>query len=79
MVGVRSAGGAMRHYRCSNGVLYSDAEIWERLDAGDWRPVCWDDETGEEWMESADGRILYLDPVDRGDAPDDRAFEGIEG
>lgn len=69
----------MKFYRCSNGNFYSEEEIWERLEAGVWRPFCWDDQTGEEWMESADEQILYLDPVDGAEVPDDRTFEGIEG
>lgn len=69
----------MTVYRCSNGNVYTEEEIWEWLEADVWRPFCWDDQTGEEWMESSDGRILYLDPVDGADVPDDRTFDGIEG
>lgn len=69
----------MRYYRCSDGDTYSGREIWERLEAGVWRPCCWDAETGEEWMESDEGRLLHLDPVEGAESGTDHQFDQIEG
>lgn len=68
----------MRYYRCSNGTYYSDEEIWERLEAGVWSVCCWDGETGEEWMESDEGRLLHLAPVDVVERETEQQFGPIE-
>jgi hypothetical protein len=59
-------------YQCSDGRYYGDVDIWERLESGTWRPFCWDEETGEEWVISRDGELLALEPVDRESVSDRR-------
>ena len=60
-----------RYYDGSDGATYADTDIWERLESGAWTVCCYDAETGQEWMTTADGRLLHLDPVP--DAVDEQA------
>jgi hypothetical protein len=58
-------------YECSDGNYYGNAEVWNRLEAGQWTPVDWDDESGTEWVENQDGDVLRLDPVSEDTLPPD--------
>jgi hypothetical protein len=57
-------------YRSSDGRYFGSADLWERLEAGDWTPCCWDEETGEEWVETRDGELLALQPISPQAVPD---------
>lgn len=59
----------MTYYRCSNGQYYDEEDVWERLEAGVWRPCCWDTETGTEWMEVHGRSLVCLEPVDAETVP----------
>jgi len=61
-------------YECSNGEYYGNADIWERLEAGQWTPVDWDDDSGTEWVENQDGDVLRLDPVSEDSLPAEAAI-----
>jgi len=58
-------------YVGSDGRCYTAVELWERLESGSWQPCCWDPESGDEWVETADGELLALSPVDERELPDD--------
>lgn len=57
-------------YRCSNGCYYGDSDIWERFESNAWTPVCWDQESGTEWVETRTNDLLVLEPVSSADLPD---------
>ena len=56
-------------YRCSDGSYYSDVQVWERFETGQWSPCCWDVDTGREWVENDTEELLCLDPVARSELP----------
>lgn len=57
----------MTDYWGSDGRQYADREVWERLEQGEWRVCCWDDETGVEVVETGDEELLFLMPAERTD------------
>lgn len=57
-------------YRGSDGRFYGEVDLWEHLEAGRWRPLCWNADTGVEWVERADRSLLALTPVSRSRAPE---------
>ena len=59
-----------RLYRSSDGRYFGDADLWEQLESGAWKPCCWDTDTGEEWVETQDGELLGLQPVPPHEVPD---------
>lgn len=69
----------MRYYRGSDGEYYSDRDIWERLESGDWRVFGWDDETGLEWFETHGEVILCLEPTEKTEVPDETVVEQTDG
>ncbi|MFW5919039.1 MAG: hypothetical protein ACOCSF_02450 [Halanaeroarchaeum sp.] len=69
----------MKYYRCSDGETYSERDVWERMEAGVWRPCCWDTASGTEWMEAAEGRLLHLVPIDEVKGDTDHRFGRIQG
>ena len=50
-------------YRCSNGRLYGDGDLWERFERGTWAPCCWDVDSGTEWVYTTDDELLTLSPI----------------
>jgi hypothetical protein len=58
-----------RVYECSDGNYYGNADIWARFEAGEWTPVSWEEDSGTEWVETADGELLTLQPVPESDLP----------
>jgi hypothetical protein len=66
---IRSMGNG-KLYRSSDGRYFGDADIWERLESGEWKPCCWDEETGEEWVETRNGELLELQPIPSQAVPD---------
>lgn len=66
-------------YRGSDGNYYGDADIWERFEAGDWTPCCWDADSGAEWVETDSGGLLALEPIPRRKLPGDVAIERVGG
>ena len=64
-------------YRGSDGEYYGDADIWERFEAEDWTPCCWDVESGCEWVGARDGELLALEPVSRSDVPSEIDLERV--
>lgn len=55
----------MSDYWGSDGRRYADQEIWERLEGDRWQVCCWDEESGLEVVETADGDLLFLVPTER--------------
>lgn len=64
-------------YRCTDGSYYGDVDVWSRLESGVWRTCCWDDETGEEWVENRDGALLMLEPISRDTVPDETDVDHV--
>lgn len=56
-------------YQCSDGSYYGDAQVWQRLESGQWTPCCWDADTGREWVENEAEELLLLEPVARSELP----------
>jgi hypothetical protein len=54
---------AQTTYARSDGGYCTEIELWERLEAGEWTPCCWDPESGEEWVETDSGELIALVPV----------------
>lgn len=52
-------------YKSSTGAYYGDADIWDRFESGEWKPCCWDPETGKEWIMTDSGDLLLLLPISR--------------
>lgn len=50
-------------YQASNGEFYGDVDVWEYLETERWRSVCWDDQTGQEWVETESGDLVILEPI----------------
>lgn len=70
-------------YRGSDGRYYTDYGICRRFESGAWSACMWDDEAGWEVVETGDGELLRLDPVDpaelaRASEGDHRADRGLE-
>lgn len=57
-------------YQSSRGGFFGDADVWEQFESGAWTPCCWDDETGEEWVETRRGDVLLLMPVRERELPE---------
>lgn len=57
-------------YKSPDGRYFGDLDIWEQFESGAWTPVCWDEETGEEWVRTDHGEVLVLRPVSRDAVPD---------
>lgn len=57
-------------YECSDGAYYGDADLWERLESGTWTSCCWDEDSGAEWVETANNELLALNPISKHDLPD---------
>lgn len=57
-------------YHGSDGQYYGEVDVWERFESGEWSPVCWDERSGEEWVETTDGDLLALAPVPTTDSPE---------
>jgi len=70
-----------RIYRCSDGRYFGEADLWDRFEAGVWQPCCWDTDSGDEWVETRDGRFLSLHPIPPSDVPEwadvERDADGI--
>lgn len=66
-------------YACSDGTYYGDVQLWNRLESGTWSPCCWDVESGQEWVTTADGDLLVLTPVSRTDLPEGATVERVAG
>lgn len=66
-------------YRGSDGRFVSEQQLWERLELGQWRVLCWDERSGEEWVETEREDLLHFDPVDESDLPDGVAVERVNG
>jgi hypothetical protein len=49
-------------YRCTDGEEYTGADIWDRFESGEWRPCCWDVESGREWVCDRNDDLLMLWP-----------------
>lgn len=62
-------------YRCSDGRYVGEADLWERFESGRWKPFCWDQKTGREWVETTDKELLLLIPISRHALPEDRHIE----
>ena len=58
-------------YRSDTGRYYSPLELWRRLEAGEWTPINWDEDSEKEWVETRDGDMLELTPVDPSSLPPD--------
>lgn len=56
-------------YRCSDGRLYGDVDVWDRLESGAWTPCCWEESSGREWVETNEGELFELVPVSRSALP----------
>lgn len=65
----------MKYYLGSDGEYYSDRDIWERLEAGEWRVFAWDDDAGQEWVEVDRTTIVCLTPVDETVVPEGTLVE----
>lgn len=52
-------------YVGTDGRLYSDEDIWPRLETETWTVCCWDNETGREVVETEEGELLFLTPFAR--------------
>lgn len=57
-------------YQGSNGRYYGAVDLWDRFEQDTWSPVCWDEESGTEWVETEQGDLLVLEPLPASDAPD---------
>lgn len=57
-------------YQGSNGRYYGGVDLWDRFEQGRWSPVCWDEESGTEWVETESEELLVLEPLHASDAPD---------
>jgi hypothetical protein len=68
----------MKLYAGSDGEYYSDLQIWEHLEAGEWTVCCWDPETGAEWVEDDRKRLVTLRPVAEEGLPGDVHIESVE-
>jgi hypothetical protein len=55
-------------YRRSDGGFVTDSGIWSLLEAGEWRPCCWDTETETEWVVTPSDDLVRLTPLDGGRA-----------
>lgn len=53
----------MTIYVCSDGSYYTSTQLWEQFESGEWSPCCWDSETGQEWVRTAEDDLLLLTPV----------------
>lgn len=62
-------------YRSSTGAYYTGTQLWRRFEADEWRPCCWDADSGREWVETTDGELLCLTPVSPADLPDHLRLE----
>ena len=51
-------------YEGSGGHHYTEREVWERLESGEWTVCCWDDSTGQEWVIMPEEERLALTPID---------------
>lgn len=71
-------GGSVSVYAGSNGRYYGDRDIWERLESGEWRPCCWNPETGTEWIETEAGELLVLEEIPRNELPESLALSQEE-
>lgn len=56
-------------YWCSNGQYYGDVDLWERLEAGEWKPCAWDEDSGTEWVYTSTDDMLSLTPVSPSELP----------
>lgn len=57
-------------YEGSNGRYYGDVDLWSRFEQGRWSPVCWDCESGTEWVETEREELLVLEPIPTSESPD---------
>lgn len=58
-------------YEGSDGQYYGNVDIWQRLEAEEWRPIDWDRESGMEVVKTIDGKLLELEPVSESSLPKD--------
>jgi len=57
-------------YESSSGEYYSGLDIWMRFESGLWTPHDWDDETGQEWVQTDDGTVIMLTPITEAELPE---------
>lgn len=56
-------------YLSSEGNYLGEADVWERLESGEWRCCAWDDANGREWVTNGREELLVLMPVSREELP----------
>lgn len=55
----------MRRYRGSDGQRYTDSELWQKLERGEWSVFCWDVDSQLQVVETEGEDLLFLHPTDR--------------
>jgi hypothetical protein len=56
----------MHSYEGSDGRRYTDGTVWEKLETGEWRVFCWNEDTRLQVVETEDQEFLFLRPVEEG-------------
>ncbi|WP_435332596.1 hypothetical protein [Haloarchaeobius sp. TZWWS8] len=51
----------------SDGNYYTASEVVEHIEADEWTPQLWDEETGRELVETQQGEVLLLIPAKQAD------------
>ncbi len=62
-------------YVGTDGRYYGCVQVWERFEANEWIPCCWDAESGQEWVRTETDDLLSLTPISPSAVPDDLQIE----
>lgn len=65
-------------YQCSNGRYYGGVDIWQKFESGAWTPCCWDEVTGNEWVETDAGELHLLRPISKSELPDESRIKHVD-